>query len=96
MKEVKKAPVLIVTKAIETLETFIAIKKVTQCNAMIIPVITNLKREDFFILKDVLFIFKNKKINTEANSILYHTKGMASTEISLPNMAVKPQIKTMI
>ena len=41
IKEVKKAPVLIVTKAIETLDTFIALKKKIQCSAIIIPVHKN-------------------------------------------------------
>ncbi len=41
MSDVKKAPVLMVTKATETLETFIALKKKIQCKAMIIPVNKN-------------------------------------------------------
>ena len=55
MNETKKAPVLIVTRATETLDTFMALKKKIQCKAIIIPVNKNLKiplvstLNDFFL-----------------------------------------------
>ena len=42
ISDVKKAPVLIVTKATETLDTFMALKKKIQCKAIMIPVNKNL------------------------------------------------------
>ena len=57
MREVKKAPVLIVTSAMETLETLIALKKKIQCSAMITPVPKNLSKDlrsiekPFFLIK---------------------------------------------
>ncbi len=43
INEVKKAPVLMVTKATDTLDAFIALKKNIQWVAIITPVIKNLK-----------------------------------------------------
>ena len=57
INEVKNAPVLIVTKATETLETLMALKKKIQCVAIIIPVNKNLTsallstKKDFFLSK---------------------------------------------
>ena len=57
INEVKNAPVLIVTKATETLETLMALKKKIQCVAIIIPVNKNLTsallstKKDFFLNK---------------------------------------------
>lgn len=39
--------------------------------------------------------FRNTKIITVANSILYQTSGIASKEIKAPKTAVKPQMKTI-
>ncbi len=57
INEVKNAPVLIVTKATDTLETLMALKKKIQCVAIIIPVNKNLTsallstKKDFFLNK---------------------------------------------
>ena len=57
IKDTKKAPVLMVTNATEILETFMALKKKIQCNAIITPVIKNLNsdlvsiRKDFFLIR---------------------------------------------
>ena len=57
INEVKNAPVLIVTKATDTLETLMALKKKIQCVAIIIPVNKNLTsallstKKDFFLSK---------------------------------------------
>jgi hypothetical protein len=95
IKEVKNAPVLIVTKAIETLDTFIALKKNTQCNAIIIPVHKNFKTPFLSTLNDFFFIRKYITIKSTASPILKNTRGIASKVISAPRIAVKPQIKTM-
>ena len=49
-----------VTNAIETFETFIALKKVIQCNAIIIPVNKNFKN-DFLSIVKLFFLIKNKE-----------------------------------
>ena len=54
IKEVKNAPVLMVTNATDTLDTLIALKNMIQCRAMIIPEIKNLikpflSRANFFL-----------------------------------------------
>ena len=54
IRETKKAPVLIVTNATETLETLIAEKKNTQCRAMRIPVPKNFAIPMRSTLKDFL------------------------------------------
>ena len=56
--DVKNAPVLMVTKATETLDTFIALKKATQCNAIIIPVKKNLSSDFLSTLKRFFFTRK--------------------------------------
>ena len=58
IKEVKNAPVLMVTSATETLEILIALKNVIQCSAMRIPETTNLS-PDFRSTKKLFF--RNKK-----------------------------------
>lgn len=58
IKDVKKAPVLIVTNATETLETLIALKNVIQCNAIKVPDIKNLTNDFLSNLSD---FFLNKK-----------------------------------
>ena len=95
INEVNNAPVLIITNAIETLETLIALKKKIQCSAIIIPERKNFNnvflsnRNDFFLMT------KYKAIKIDANSILYQTKGIASIEINAPKMAVNPQMNTI-
>ena len=58
INDVKKAPVLIVTNATETLETLIALKNVIQCNAIKVPDIKNLTNDFLSNLSD---FFLNKK-----------------------------------
>ena len=58
IKEVKKAPVLIITNATETLETLIALKKVIQCNAMMIPDKKNLIKDLLSSLNDFFLTIK--------------------------------------
>ncbi len=48
IKDVKKAPVLIVTNATDTLETLIALKKNIQCIAIMIPENKNFKSPFLF------------------------------------------------
>ena len=95
IKETKKAPVLIVTKATETLDTFMALKKKIQCKAIIIPVNKNLRIPFVSTLNDFFFIIKYSIIKITAKDILYQTKGTASKFIKAPKIAVKPQIKTI-
>ena len=95
MRLVKNAPVLIVTKATETFETLIALKKVIQCRAIKIPVIANFKSPFLSMVKDFLLTKKYKAIKTEASNILNQTKGIASMVMRAPKIAVKPQIKTI-
>ena len=93
--EVNKAPVLKVTNATETLDTLIAIKKVTQCSDIINPPNINLSAVLGSIFSDFFLNKKYSKIKTEANNMRYQTNGMASMLIKAPKIAVKPQMKTM-
>lgn len=95
MSDVKKAPVLMVTKATETFDTLMALKKKIQWVAMIIPVIRNLINPFLSTKKDFFLIKKNNKMNKTAKLILKNTKGIASIVMSAPKIAVKPQIKTI-
>lgn len=95
MNETKKAPVLIVTRATETLDTFMALKKKIQCKAIIIPVNKNLKIPLVSALNDFFLTIKYSAIKTTAKDILYQTNGTESRLINAPNIAVKPQIKTI-
>ena len=95
INDVKNAPVLIVTNATETLDTLIALKKVIQCNAIMIPESKNFSIAFLSILNFFFRMIKYIAINIEANNILYHTNGIASIEMSFPKIAVNPQMKTM-
>ena len=95
MNETKKAPVLIVTRATETLDTFMALKKKIQCKAIIIPVNKNLKIPLVSTLNDFFLTIKYNAIKTTAKDILYQTNGTESRLIKAPKIAVKPQIKTI-
>lgn len=95
INDVKKAPVLMVTKATETLETLIALKKKIQCNAIMIPVKINLNKAFVSIDTFLFFMIKYPNIKMDANAILNQTNGMASIEIKAPKIAVKPHIKTI-
>lgn len=54
--EVKKAPVDSVARVMDTLETFIAAKKVIQCKAIIIPAKKSVKNNFREIVKDIFLI----------------------------------------
>ena len=94
-KEVKKAPVDIIERVTETLETLIAPKKVSQCTAIMKPAKQNPAMT--FLGKRNDFLVSTRKTNTMAvaNNILYQTKGIASNVINAPNTAVNPQMKTI-
>ena len=95
IKDTKKAPVLIVTKATETLDTLMALKKKIQCKAIITPVTKNLKIPLASTLNDFFFKIKYSTIKITAKDILYQTNGTASKLIKAPKIAVNPQIKTI-
>jgi hypothetical protein len=93
--EVIKAPNESIERVIETFETFIALKKVIQCSAIIIPENNNFNIKDF---ETVILFLKIKAYNNntiEANVILYQTSSIESIEINDPNIAVNPKIKTI-
>ena len=92
INEVKNAPVLIIIKATETFDDLIAKKKVTQCNAMVIPPRINFINNLFDILNDFLLININSIKKTVAMSIRYQTRGIASILINAPKTAVNPQM----
>jgi hypothetical protein len=92
---VKKAPVDIVAKVTDTFETLMALKKVNQCNARAIPATTMNNKALFGILSENFLNDINRNIKNVAINILYQTNGKASIVISLPSMAVNPQIKTI-
>ncbi|GFD74501.1 hypothetical protein KUL156_58510 [Alteromonas sp. KUL156] len=95
INEAKKAPVLIITKATDTFDTFIALKNVIQCTAIITPEMANLINAFFSTLNDFFLIKKYKAIKPTANNILNQTKGTASIDINAPKIAVNPQINTI-
>ena len=95
IKEAKNAPVLMVTNAIETLDTLMALKKVIQCNAIMIPVNKNFNNDFLSIEKLFFFTRKYTNIKITANNIRYQTRGIASILISAPSIAVNPQINTI-
>ncbi len=95
INEAKKAPVLMVTRATETFDTFIALKKVIQCTAIIIPETANFSKAFVSILNDIFRIKKYTAIKPTANNIRYQTSGTASIDINAPKIAVNPHIKTI-
>ncbi len=58
ISDVNNAPVLIATKAIETLATFMAEKNATQCKAIIVPLIKNFNNPLGVVLRDFFLIKK--------------------------------------
>ncbi len=93
--EAKKAPVAKHASVTEILDSLIALKKVSQCKAMIkpakrSPTIVFLGSFSGFFLNAI-----NSMINAKAKAIRYQTNGKASSEINLPNIAVNPQINTI-
>ena len=92
---VKKAPVDIMAKATDTVDTLIAQKKVTQCEATTIPAKVNhnmvLPDTRSLNLENRMYI----RMKIVASPMRYHTSDRESIEISFPKMAVKPYIKTI-
>ena len=58
INDTKKAPVLIVTRATETLDTLMALKKKIQCNAITTPVRKNFPIPTPSTLNDFFFMTK--------------------------------------
>jgi hypothetical protein len=92
---VKKAPVDKQANVTEMFDTLIALKKVSQCMAMMSPA----KRNPIKVLVGTFIgIFLNQTysaIKPIAIDMRYHTKGKASSEIKAPKTAVNPQMNTM-
>jgi hypothetical protein len=84
-----------VANATETFDTLMALKKVIQCSAMVIPAITRINNVFKETFNENLFIPMYIRMQIVAKNIRCHTSGMASILINLPKTAVKPQIKTM-
>jgi len=95
MSTTKKALEDSVIKVVDTVEIFIAWKKVTQCKATSNPPKPNFSKSARFSLNRTLRTFKYKKRVNDANNTLNQTKGMASMEIKAPRIAVKPHMNTM-
>ena len=94
INDAKNAPVENITNVMEMFETSIAPKNVIQCRATTIPAIPNLKNvlsDMFSLIFDILI---NPNINIPAINIRNQTNGIAFIVISLPNIAVKPAMKT--
>ena len=93
--EVKNAPVAKQANVTEILDSFMALKKVSQCKAMIKPA----KRSPIIVLvgsfNGIFLNAINKTIKPVANVIRYHTNGNASSDIKAPKTAVNPQINTI-
>lgn len=94
MKDAKNAPVENIAKAIEMFATLMAAKKVIQCKAIMIPAIENLAITLSGTLRDIFLSLININISNPAMVILYQTKGVASSEINSPRIAVNPAIST--
>lgn len=94
--EVKKAPVAKQASVTEMLDSLIALKKVSQCMAMIKPA----KKSPIIVFlgsfNGIFLNAINSKIKPVAKAIRYQTKDKACKEINLPNTAVNPQINTII
>jgi hypothetical protein len=96
IKDIKNVLELIAIIAIETEETLIASKKVSQCAPTInpIPIITIKSLGDF---GRIFFRIKNptRIKDTKAIPILNQTISSEDFVINFPRIAVKPQINTM-
>ena len=86
----KNAPVDIMARATETVDTFIAKKKVTQCKATIMPAKVNHNKVLVFTRSVNFEKRMYTRMNRDANPIRYQTNGKESREISFPRIAVKP------
>lgn len=93
--EVKNAPVESIARVMETLETFIAPKKVSQWAAITRPAIIRITSCLLLTTRFLFFHLIYIRMKILARSILYQTSGTASKEISAPSTAVKPQMKTI-
>ena len=93
--DVKNAPVAKQANVTEMLDSLMALKKVSQCKAMIKPA----KRSPIIVFRGsfngIFLNAINTIINPVAKIIRYQTSGRASNEINLPNIAVNPQINTI-
>ena len=94
-KAAKNAPIENIAKVMETLETFMALKKVIQWMAISTP--TKVSWTIAFVgnTKDLFLTIKKISKNTLANPMRYQTKEVSPMEISSPKTAVNPQIKTI-
>ena len=90
-----KAPNDKIERVIETFDTFIALKKKTQCKEIIKPQKNNLNK---IFLEIFNFLFNKGANNNKdivAINILYQTSFNESTEIKEPKIAVNPNTKTI-
>ena len=84
------------TSATDTLDTLIAIKKVAQCTAIIIPIPKNFNNVRVSTLKETLRITINTANPRKAIPILTQANGAPSNEsINLPKTPVNPHINMM-
>ena len=93
--EAKKAPNEKTDSVIDTLETWMALKKKIQCKAINNPTKINFKNDFKGILNDIFLNAINKAKNSPAKNMRYHTKASAVIVIKAPKIAVKPQMKTI-
>jgi len=93
--EAKKAPNEKTESVMDTLETWMALKKKIQCKAINNPTKINFKNDFKGILNDIFLNAINKAKNSPAKNIRNQTNASAEMVISAPRMAVKPQIKTI-
>src|SRR5690606_41736269 len=87
--EVNKAPVESSARVMETLETLMAPKKVSQCRGITTPAIIRIKIFPGEIIKDRFLYHSHNNMKPVARSIRYHTNGIASSELKAPRTAVK-------
>ena len=92
---VKKAPVLIIASVIETFDTLIAPKNVSQCTAMIMPAMEKERKAFRESEISIFFHLIYAYINREAMPIRNHTNGTESILMREPSTAVNPHINTM-
>jgi hypothetical protein len=78
----------------EILDCSMASKKVTQCSAIIIPAIKNLKKLFKVIINLSFFINKKTNVSKKATNIRCQTNSIEPIVIASPSIAVKPAINT--
>ena len=79
----------------DTLETWIALKKKIQCKAINNPTKINFRKDFSGILNDFFLNTRKTPKKSVAKNIRYQTRASAVMVIQAPKMAVKPQIKTI-